>query len=172
MMSSSRITRSSSPSTLTVWPEYLPKRTRSPTLTSIATRRPASITFAGTDGDHFALIRLFAGRVRNDDAEGGRRFGLKALDDDAVMQKDGSASGKSPKDSLKSLDAVLKSHCLIDGGELGMQQIHTGGMSLEAHPLPLLAYIGDGSFEFQGLEMKKFFHPLRGSIDVCREMLE
>ena len=84
MMSSSRITRSSSPSTLTVWPEYLPKVAD---LNVHRHKAAGFITFAGTDGDHFALIRLFAGRVRNDDAEGGRRFGLKALDDDAVMQR-------------------------------------------------------------------------------------
>src|SRR5712664_3122720 len=42
MMSSSRITSSSSPFTLTVWPEYLPNSTRSPTLTSIGINLPLS----------------------------------------------------------------------------------------------------------------------------------
>src|SRR5690606_19074304 len=42
MMSSSRITSTSSPSTFTVWPEYLPNRTVSPTLTSRARTLPSS----------------------------------------------------------------------------------------------------------------------------------
>src|SRR6185503_578253 len=45
MMSSSRITRSSSPLTFTVWPEYLPNSTRSPTLTSIGISLPWSSFF-------------------------------------------------------------------------------------------------------------------------------
>src|SRR5258708_28076041 len=42
MMSSSRMTRSSSPLTFTVGAEYLPKRTRSPTFTSIGMSLPLS----------------------------------------------------------------------------------------------------------------------------------
>lgn len=87
MMSSSRMTSNSSPSTLTVWPEYLPKRTRSPTLTSRAMMRPGFVALARADGDHFALVRLFTGGVGDDDAEGGGRFSSKTLDDDAVMQR-------------------------------------------------------------------------------------
>src|ERR1051325_2324714 len=45
MMSSSRMTRSSSPLTLTVWPEYLPNSTRSPTFTSIGMSLPLSSFF-------------------------------------------------------------------------------------------------------------------------------
>src|SRR6185295_10616679 len=45
MMSSSRITRSSSPFTRTVWPEYLPNNTRSPILTSRGRSTPSSVLF-------------------------------------------------------------------------------------------------------------------------------
>src|SRR6185436_12180254 len=45
MMSSSRITSSSSPFTRTVCPEYLPNSTRSPTLTSRGTSAPSSVLF-------------------------------------------------------------------------------------------------------------------------------
>src|SRR5205809_1842070 len=44
-MSSSRMTRSSSPFTLTVCPEYFPNSTRSPTLTSSGTSCPSSVLF-------------------------------------------------------------------------------------------------------------------------------
>jgi len=62
---------------------------------------------------------------------------------------------------LKSLDAVLKSHCLIDGGELGMQQIHTGGMSLEAHPLNFALSLKHFPAHINGSSqrMKKFLSP-------------
>ncbi|MCY1225193.1 hypothetical protein D9M72_373830 [compost metagenome] len=45
--SSSFITSSSSPSTLTVWPLYLPNRTRSPTLTVSAASSPLSLRLPG-----------------------------------------------------------------------------------------------------------------------------
>src|SRR5688572_22172008 len=47
MMSSSRITRSSSPSTFTVVPEYLPNRTLSPTLRSTGLTLPSSFLLPG-----------------------------------------------------------------------------------------------------------------------------
>src|SRR5438270_10424640 len=47
MMSSSRITRSSSPSTFTVVPEYLPNSTLSPTLTSTGLTLPSSFFLPG-----------------------------------------------------------------------------------------------------------------------------
>src|SRR6185503_2434248 len=43
-MSSSRMTRSSSPFNLTVCPEYFPNSTRSPTLTSSGTSSPSSVS--------------------------------------------------------------------------------------------------------------------------------
>src|SRR6185437_11023304 len=47
MMSSSRITRSSSPSTFTAVPEYLPKSTLSPTLRSTGVSLPSSLRLPG-----------------------------------------------------------------------------------------------------------------------------
>src|SRR5262249_10936315 len=47
MMSSSRITSSSSPSTFTVVPEYLPKSTLSPTLRSTGVSLPSSLRLPG-----------------------------------------------------------------------------------------------------------------------------
>jgi hypothetical protein len=45
MMSSSRITSNSSPSTLTAWPAYFPNKTLSPTLTSSFLTLPSSRIF-------------------------------------------------------------------------------------------------------------------------------
>ena len=42
---------------------------------------------ARADGEHGALLRLFLGRVGDDDARGGRRLGLVGLDDDAVLER-------------------------------------------------------------------------------------
>ena len=87
MMSSSRITSSSSPSTLTVWPEYLPNSTRSPTLTSSATNLAVFQDLAFADGLDFALIGLFGRGVGDDDAGGGLALFFQPLDDDAVVQR-------------------------------------------------------------------------------------
>ncbi len=87
MMSSSRMTRSSWPSTLTAWPAYLPNRTRSPTLTSRAIVLAVVVTLARADGQDFALIRLLAGGVGDDDAGSGGALGFDALDDHAVVQR-------------------------------------------------------------------------------------
>ena len=87
MMSSSRITSSSSPLTLTVWPEYLPNSTRSPTLTSSGRTLPSSCALAFADGDDFALVGFFGGGVGNDDARSGFALFVQALDDDAVVQR-------------------------------------------------------------------------------------
>lgn len=43
------------------------------------------VALARADGYDFALIRLFAGGVGKNDAEGSRRFSFKALDDDAIV---------------------------------------------------------------------------------------
>ena len=68
MTSSSRMTRSSSPSTLTVWPAYLPKRTFTGFQLERAKRsilqQPAT-----ADRDDFTLLGLFRGRIGNHDAE-------------------------------------------------------------------------------------------------------
>ena len=84
MMSSSRITRNSSPSILTVWPEYLPK------VADLDIHRDelaGIVALARTDGNHFALIGLFAGRIGKNDAAGSGALGFETLDNHAVMQR-------------------------------------------------------------------------------------
>ena len=50
--------------------------------------RIALVVFlARADGQHFALIRLFSGGVRNDDARSGLGFVVQALHDHAVVQR-------------------------------------------------------------------------------------
>src|SRR6185437_9339733 len=83
--SSSRMTSSSSPSTLTSVPEYLPNSTLSPALTAIG-RTSVFLDLAAAHGDHFALDGLFGRGVGDDDAAGGFGFRLEALDDDTVVQ--------------------------------------------------------------------------------------
>ena len=87
MMSSSRITSSSSPSTLTVWPEYLPNSTLSPTLTSSGIELAVVDLLAVADGDDFALVGLFGGGVGNHDAGRGLALFFQALDDHAIVQR-------------------------------------------------------------------------------------
>ena len=70
MMSSSRITSSSSLPILTSVPEYLPKRILSPTLTSSGRDLAVFQDLAVTHGDDFALDRFFFGGVGDDDATG------------------------------------------------------------------------------------------------------
>ena len=45
------------------------------------------IALARTDGQHFALVRLFGGVVGDDDAQGGLGFLFQALDDHAIVQR-------------------------------------------------------------------------------------
>ena len=85
MMSSSRITSSSSPSTLTVWPEYLPNSTRSPTLRSSARIFAVFQHFAFAYRFDFTLIGFFGRGIGNDDARGGLAFFFQPLDDEAVV---------------------------------------------------------------------------------------
>ena len=73
--------------TLTVWPEYLPNRILSPTLTSIGTHLAVVVLLAVADGDDFALVGLFGGGVGDDDAAGGLTLFFEALDDHAVVQR-------------------------------------------------------------------------------------
>ena len=87
MMSSSRITSSSSPSTLTVWPEYLPNSTRSPTLTSSGSTLPSSVFLPLPTACHFALIGLLGGGVGDHDAGSSLALFFQPLDDDAVVQR-------------------------------------------------------------------------------------
>ena len=87
MMSSSRITSSSSPSTLTVWPEYLPNSTLSPTLTSSGDDLAVVVDLAVADGHDFALIGLLGGGVGNHDAGSGLALFVEALDDHAIVQR-------------------------------------------------------------------------------------
>ncbi len=81
------MTISSSPSTLTDWPEYLPKRTRSPTWTDERVDVALVVALAGTDGEDFALVRLFGGVVGDDDAGGRLGFLVEAFDDHAIVQR-------------------------------------------------------------------------------------
>ena len=87
MMSSSRMTSSSSPSTLTSVPEYLPNSTLSPVLTAIGRDLAVLEDLAVADGDDFALDRLFGGGVGDHDAAGGLGLRFQALDDDAVVKR-------------------------------------------------------------------------------------
>ena len=84
-MSSSRITSSSSPSALTVWPLYLPKMILSPTFYVERAALAVFADFARAHGDHFAHVGFFGGRAGQDDAGGGFFFGFQAFDDDAVV---------------------------------------------------------------------------------------
>ena len=52
-------------------------------------------------GDHLALRGLFLGGVRNDDAALGLRFGVDALDHDAVVQRTKSGFGHDVASSLR-----------------------------------------------------------------------
>src|SRR3954471_8021154 len=45
------------------------------------------VTSAGAGGDDLALLRLFLGGIRNDDAAGGLLFGLDAADEHPVMKR-------------------------------------------------------------------------------------
>src|SRR3569833_2820688 len=45
------------------------------------------VACARTDGDDLAFLRLFLGRVGNDDPAGGLLFGLDTADEDAVMKR-------------------------------------------------------------------------------------
>ena len=45
------------------------------------------VALARTDGNHFALIGLFAGRIRKNDAAGGGALDFETLDNHAVMQR-------------------------------------------------------------------------------------
>lgn len=87
MMSSSRITRNSSPSILTAWPEYFPNRTLSPTLTPIGDQLALIVTAAGADCDHFALVGLVAGGFRDHDAGRSGALSGEALDNHTVVQR-------------------------------------------------------------------------------------
>jgi hypothetical protein len=78
--------RRSSPSILTSVPDHLPNRTRSP-LHVERDELAGLVAAARADGDDLALLGLFLGGVRNDDAALGLLFFLDALDDDAVVQR-------------------------------------------------------------------------------------
>ena len=77
--------RYSSPSSLISWPEYLPKRMRSPALTSSANAPAVVLDFAVADGDDFALLRFFLGGIGDDDSADFLFPFLDALNEDAVV---------------------------------------------------------------------------------------
>jgi hypothetical protein len=87
MMSSSRITRYSTPSTFTSVPEYLPNSTFSPTLQVEHADLAVLEDLAIADGDDFTPDGLLGGGVRNHDATRRGLFFFEALYDHAVMQR-------------------------------------------------------------------------------------
>ena len=67
-------------------PVYLPNKIRSPTFTSSGIRWPF-LHLAGTDGDYFALVRLFFSRIGDDDPALRGFFLFQPAYEDAVMQR-------------------------------------------------------------------------------------
>ena len=59
----------------------------SPSLTSSGDALAVLVGLAGADGDHLALLRLFLGRVGDDDAADFLFFFLDALHEDAVVER-------------------------------------------------------------------------------------
>ncbi len=86
MMSDSFMTRKSAPSILISLPDHLPKIDAITGFDVGSVQVALSVADTGTDGDHFAFLRLFLGRIGNDDPALGLGFLLDAADDDAVMQ--------------------------------------------------------------------------------------
>ena len=86
MMSASFMIIRSSPSSLTSVPDHFPNSTRSPALDIERMQLAVLVANAGTDGDDFALHRLFLSRVGDEDAAGGLRLRLDTADQDAVLQ--------------------------------------------------------------------------------------
>src|SRR3977135_1592897 len=91
MMSSSRITRYSVPSTFTAWPENLPNRMRSPTLTSSGRTLPSSRIFPlptamTSPWAGLARVGLCCDVVGNDDAACGFALLIETLHHNAVVQ--------------------------------------------------------------------------------------
>ena len=88
MMSSSFITSSSSPSTLTSVPAYLPNNTWSPDL-DVETRelhrtlKDPAIAY----GNNFTLDWFLGRGIRNDDSAGGCALFFHALYDDSIMKR-------------------------------------------------------------------------------------
>ena len=91
MMSDSFMMRYSVPSILTSVPDHLPNSTMSPALTSSGIELAALVAATGANGDDLALHRLLLGGVRDDDATLGLGVFFDALDDDAVVQTDGTS---------------------------------------------------------------------------------
>jgi hypothetical protein len=87
MMSSSRITRTSSPFSFTSVPEYLPNSTRVADLDVERADIAVVDDLAVAGGDDLALDRLLGGGVRQDDATGGSGFLFLAANDHAVVQR-------------------------------------------------------------------------------------
>ena len=86
-MSVSRRILISSPSTLISVPEYLPKRTSSPSTTPIGDAFAGVEHLAGADREDLAALGLLLGRVRQDDPAGRLLLGLDLLDHDAVFER-------------------------------------------------------------------------------------
>ena len=86
MTSSSRMTRSSSPSTFTSVPPYLPNRILSPTLRSSGRTDAVFQNLSLAHRDDLALDGLFGRGVRDDDSASRRTFFLEPLHDDAVVE--------------------------------------------------------------------------------------
>ena len=86
MMSSSRITSSSSPSTLTVWPGILAEQDLVADLDVERAHLAVFEDLALADGHDFALVGLLGGGVGNDDAGSGLALFFQPLDDHAVVQ--------------------------------------------------------------------------------------
>ena len=84
--SSSFMMRSSSPFSLTSLPEYLPKSTRSPALTSSGGLLAGLGHPALADRDDLALLGLLLRAVRDDDGAAASRFVLDPPDEDTVVQ--------------------------------------------------------------------------------------
>src|SRR5688572_24776860 len=72
------------------------------------------VSLAGADSDHLALLRLFLGRIRDDDAADFLFFFLDALHEDAVVERSQSHRCCSPSAALL-VEVVLRTHGTIAG---------------------------------------------------------
>ena len=109
MTSDSFMIRSSSPSIFTSVPDHLPNKTRSPALRSIGIKFAGFVAGAGADGNDLAFLRLFLGRVGNNNAALRLLLAFNPAKDDAVVQR-------SEFHGVRSLNGVNKEDlALLDG---------------------------------------------------------
>src|SRR6266513_1818319 len=80
---------------------------------------------AGTDGDHFALHRLFLNRVGDEDAAGGLRLRFDTANQDAVLQWTQFHRGSSSDQIFSDRVGTVKSRVPAHHHEMGAGQTNT-----------------------------------------------